>query len=129
MAAVGSARVFSSLDIKAGFHNIPICEDRIGWMAFATQDGLYKWLRMPFGPKGAPAHFQRMVQISIEAVQNGRILVYIDDILVTGDDPREVWERTMDVLRALAKAGFMINIRKSKFCEPAAKIVGMHITR
>ena len=84
---------------------------------------------MPFGPKGAPAHFQRMVQISIEAVQNGRILVYIDDILVAGDDPREVWERTMDVLRALAKAGFMINIRKSKFCEPATKIVGVHITR
>lgn len=55
--------------------------------------------------------------------------MYIDDILVAGEEPMEVWERTMDVLRVLAAAGFMINIRKSRFCEPAAKIVGVHITR
>ena len=35
----------------------------------------------------------------------------------------------MEVLRALAAAGFMINIRKSKFVRPAAKIVGVHLTR
>ena len=84
IAAVGDARVFSSLDIKAGFHNVPVREDKIGWMAFSMQDGLFEWLRMPFGPKGAPAHFQRMVHVSIERVQDGRILVYIDDILVAG---------------------------------------------
>ena len=55
--------------------------------------------------------------------------MYVGDILVAGEEPMEVWERTMDVLRVLAAAGFMINIRKSRFCEPAAKIVGVHITR
>ena len=40
-----------------------------------------------------------------------------------------MWERTLGVLHALVDAGFMINMRKSKFCQPAAKVVGVHITR
>ena len=33
------------------------------------------------------------------------------------------------MLQALVDAGFMTNMRKSKFCQPAAKVVGVHITR
>ena len=51
------AKVFSQLDIKAGFHNVPIAEEKRRWLGIATQDGLYEWCRMPFGPKGSPAHF------------------------------------------------------------------------
>lgn len=36
LAMVGGSRVFSSLDIKAGFHNVRVREDKIGWLGIAT---------------------------------------------------------------------------------------------
>jgi hypothetical protein len=49
--------LFSSLDIKAGFHNIPVHPDSVKLTAFVTQDGTYEMKRMSFGFRGAPAHF------------------------------------------------------------------------
>ena len=52
----------------------------------------------------------------IEVLEDGRILVYIDDIVLWGMliEREEVWQRTLALIGALAAAGFMINIRKSK---------------
>ena len=52
----------------------------------------------------------------IEVLEDGRILVYIDDIVLWGMliEREEVWQRTLALIGAVAAAGFMINIRKSK---------------
>ena len=49
--------VFSALDMKAGFHNIPIPAHLQKYAGVVTQDKLYCWCRMPFGFNMAPAHF------------------------------------------------------------------------
>ena len=49
--------VFSALDIKAGFHNIPKPAHLQKFAGIVTQDGLYCWCRMPFGYNSAPTHF------------------------------------------------------------------------
>jgi hypothetical protein len=54
---MGEARVYSTIDLKAGFHNVPIQPSTVTWFGFVTQDGTFEWTRMPFGAKGAPAHF------------------------------------------------------------------------
>ena len=79
---------------------------------------------MPFGVKGAPAHFQKVISLTMQPVGGGRVLVYINDILIFGSDVREVWDRTLAVLRALTRQGFMINLRKCKFLTRFATIVG-----
>ena len=50
--------------------------------------------------------------------------MYIDDILVYGNDIADVWYRTKEILSALVNKGFMINLRKCKFLTKRAKIVG-----
>ena len=50
--------------------------------------------------------------------------VYLDDIAVYGDDPAQVLKDTAEVIRRLAKAGFMINLKKSHLCETNLKILG-----
>ena len=57
--------VFSQLDIKAGFHNLPMEEDSITWTGFITQDGIYECTRSAFGLKGAPAHFQKAIMVTL----------------------------------------------------------------
>ena len=64
----------------------------------------------------------------LEAVSEGQHLVYIDDIIGKGWEVHEVWELTKRILFALAKAGFMINMRKSKFLTLVAKIVGVQLS-
>jgi len=50
-------KVFSTLDLKAGFHNIRLTEASADVSGIATQRGLYRWLRMQFGMVRAPAWF------------------------------------------------------------------------
>jgi hypothetical protein len=41
------------------------------------------------------------------------VVVYLDDIAVYGDDQEQVLEDTLEAIRRLTKAGFMINMTKS----------------
>ena len=40
------------------------------------------------------------------------VIVYLDDIVVFGMDPRQIWAETMTILRCLYDAGFMMNVKK-----------------
>lgn len=42
-------------------------------------------------------------------------------------DWEQLWERTCIALTALAKAGFMINLRKTKFLTQKTKLLGVQI--
>ena len=44
------------------------------------------------------------------------LTVYLDDIAVYGDSPDEVLAHTAEAMARLAKAGFMINLKKSHLC-------------
>lgn len=55
--ALVSAEIFSCIDIKAGFNNIPMESRSIPITGIISQDGCYEAMRMQFGFKAAPAHF------------------------------------------------------------------------
>lgn len=50
------------LDLLKGFHQIPMASEDIQKTSFRTPWGKWEYLRMPFGIKNGPSHFQRCMQ-------------------------------------------------------------------
>lgn len=77
------ARFFSKVDICWGFTNIRIKDGDEWKAAFLTNSSLFEPLVMFFGMCNAPATSQKMMNnIFKELIEKGKIIVYMDDILI-----------------------------------------------
>ncbi len=89
---VGHARVFSTLDLRAGYHQLPIREEDKAKTTFwginsHGKDCLYEWKFLPFGLKNAHVEFQRVLDRILAGLDFVRC--YIDDIVVYNDTVEE----------------------------------------
>ena len=73
----------------SGFHQVKVADRDVEKLAFITTEGLYTFLRMPFGVKNGPAHFQRLMDYVIAGLKYKSCVVYIDDLLVIGSNFEE----------------------------------------
>ena len=76
-------KYFTLLDLKDGFHHIPIAENSVKYTAFITTFGQYEYLKMPFGLKTAPSKFQRFVNtVFADLIKTGDVITYLDDFMI-----------------------------------------------
>ena len=78
-------RLFSVLDLRHGFHQMPLRKDSRPLTCMCTPCGPVQWTVMPMGQKNAPSFFQRrMEEVLFTAHPELRALVsvYIDDIII-----------------------------------------------
>ena len=94
-----------------------------------TTLGLFEWLRVPFGLKGAPAYFQFLMVIVVLAGLIYEICeIYIDDICVFGSTEDEYFNHLEQVFMRLLKHKLTINPDKGTYGTQSIEFVGHHIT-
>ena len=82
LAQIAGAQVFTKLDAKSGFWQIPLSEESALLTSFITPYGRYYFNRLPFGITSAPEHFQRRMSTILKGIEG--VVCLMDDILVSG---------------------------------------------
>ncbi|KAL1138358.1 hypothetical protein AAG570_008422 [Ranatra chinensis] len=78
---ITGASAFSILDMKAGYHPIRMHETDCEKTVFQFERRKCEFTRMPFGLQNAPTNFQRLMNEFLEGLDEGAILIYMDDII------------------------------------------------
>lgn len=121
---LGKTRVFSTLDLLQGFHQIKLTENAIPKTAFTTHLGLFEYTRMPFGLKNAPATFQRLVEDIFRDIMWINVLVYIDDIIIFTETVDQHLEVLKTVLNKLKRHQLQAKRKKCKFFKRKLTFLG-----
>ena len=120
---VGQGRYISVFDAKSGYWQLLVRpEDR--WLtAFVTHEGLYEWVRMPFGLRNAGATFVRAVTGILQPLQDFAGS-YVDDMAVgSGDWPAHL-DHVDRFLSTIKGAGLTLSISKCEFAKPEVHLLG-----
>ena len=123
---VGNSGCLSKLDLSKGYYQIGIEEESKDKTAFVTPFGKYRFNRMPFGLRNAPAIFQR----TIEEVLRGCFefsAPYIDDILVFSDNGGDHAGHLREVFKALSDNGLTVKLEKCEFGRTHLEYLGHRI--
>lgn len=114
--SVHGIQVMSSLDLAAGYHQIPLLPEECERSAFHCGSRLMEFTVMPFGPTNAPAVFSEfMNSILRELIKEGFVLVYLDDVLVISRSPAEHIQHLRRVIQVFRDKTLYCRPHKCKF--------------
>jgi hypothetical protein len=114
---------YTKFDIEWAFHNVPVAEEDRHKTAFVTSRGLFEWCVMMFGPKNAPATFQRMIDTVLTPVRHF-CRAFMDDGIIWADTTDQLVSRTRTVFQLLRDAGLRVKLKKSEFDVPEVPYLG-----
>ena len=119
------AKLFTKLDIRWGYNNIQIKEGDEWKAAFRTNRGLFELTVMFFGLTNSPATFQAFMNTILAGlIDEGNVIVYLDDILIFADDPATHDHLVRRVLEILRQHKFYLKPEKCSFGQPTVDYLG-----
>jgi len=119
--------VYSKVDLKSAYHQIPLREEDKKFTAFQANNNLYQFTRLPFGLTNAVAAFQRVMDGIVRCNNLEKTYVYLDDVIVGGRDEKEHDKNLKNLINVMEKLGITPNNEKCVYSKRAIKFLGYHI--
>ena len=107
-AKLGKGKYFSKLDLSHAYQQLPLEESLKKYVVVNTHKGLFQF---------ALGIFQRVIETLLQGIEG--VVVYIDDILVTGSTEEEHLRALERVLSRLKQAGLRVKPNKCSFMRPS----------
>ncbi|KAK8921802.1 hypothetical protein KSP39_PZI019922 [Platanthera zijinensis] len=107
--------VFSTIDLRTGYHQLKIKESDIPKTAFRTRYGHFEFLVMSFGLTNAPSGFKDMMNRAFCEFLDKFVIVFIDDILVYSKTREEHAVHLRLVLSTLRQHQLYAKLTKCEF--------------
>ncbi|MBW0536494.1 hypothetical protein O181_076209, partial [Austropuccinia psidii MF-1] len=125
LTQLSKARFITSMDALKGFHQNVLTPHARKLLRIISHCGIYEYLRMPFGIKNAPSHYQRMMNtIFPHELSEGWLIIYIDDIIICSETWQLHLERLSLVLKRILQVNMKISLKKCNFGFHELKALG-----
>jgi hypothetical protein len=125
---LGTSCIFTALDLRSGFHQVPLKEDSKEMTGFVTKFGTYQYEMLPMGLVNSPATFQRLIDICFGSLINKCLVAYIDDLNIHSKTYQQHLKDLRQVFVCARQGGLLFNIDKCHFFKDELKFLGYIIT-
>ena len=122
---LNGAKYFSTLDLQAGYHHIPLDESSIPKMAFSSPFGKYEYIKVPLGLTQAPAYFQEFLTGILKDFNFGT--AYLDDIIIFSRTAEEHLVHIKQVVEKLRSAHLSMKLSKCHFFTKEIQYLGQYM--
>ena len=117
---------YSKVDLKAGYHQIPLAKDSRSITTFTTHQGLFRYKRLPFGINAASEVFQNAIQRAIQGLDGVKNIA--DDIIVWCNTQQPHDQRVEQLFARLQEKNLTVNPDQCLFNQTELWFYGLHLT-
>ena len=116
-------KVFSTIDLRAGYYHIGLSESAKPKTAFVISNiGKYQFNRVPFGLAQAPAYFMKLINMVLTDINFA--MGYLDDIIIFSKTEEEHLEHLRIIFDRLRQAGLKLKLQKCDFFKKHIQYLG-----
>jgi hypothetical protein len=119
-----SAKIYTKIDLRFGYHQIRLDKDAIPKTAFRTRYGLFEFTVLPFGLSNAPSTFMACMNDVFHTHQDSFVIIYLDDILIYSRTIEEHLLHLRQILELLRQHKLYAKMSKCAFCLPSVEYLG-----
>ena len=120
---------FSTIDMSAGFYQVPMDTTSQNFTAFSTPFGSFKWLRMPMGLTGSANTFQNLMENILVGLTWKSCVPYLDDCITFSRTPEQHVSRLREVFQRFHNANLKINPAKCSFFQTKVQFLGHIVSK
>ncbi|XP_064642179.1 uncharacterized protein K02A2.6-like [Lineus longissimus] len=126
-AKLAGGQTFTKIDMSDAYLQMELDDASKELVVINTHRGLFRYNRLAFGISSAPGIFQRTMDNLLQGLDH--VVVYLDDILVTGKTAQEHLANLEKVLKRLLDAGWRLREEKCTFNADAVVYLGHRIDK
>ena len=117
------ATYFTTLDLRAGYHHIPLDKPSIPKTAFNSPFRKFEYVKVPFRFAQAPAYFQELMMTGI-LKDFPFAIAHLDNIIIFSKTPQEHLSHIWMVFRKLKSANLWMKKSKCSFFPKEIQYLG-----
>ena len=125
-------KVFAVLDLKDAFFCIPLAKESqyhfaFKWEAPGEKHQQMTWIVLPQRFRDSPHLFGQSF-LDLDLGPNGKILQYVDDLIICSPDEKNAQQRAIQVVNFLTEREYKVSCAKAQMVETKFTYLGVQIT-